>query len=649
MGKKRKLLALSFVFLTIHVAATGCNNSAVSKNTNKTDGADSEVSAEAVSANAELEIRPEYSDEELSSEYDKSSAVSITLADDKTECNSNKVSVDGNVITILKSGTYILKGELSDGRIIVDIDDDDIVRLVLAGVTITSGDSAPIFVKEAKETIITLEENTTNTITDAETYVLEDTEKNEPNAAIFSKDDLAVNGTGTLVVHANYNHGIQSKDDLVIISGTLNITSVGDGIVGKDSVLVKEADITMESGNAGIKGTSTESGKGYVYLENPLIDITSVGDGLHSNTVVQMDGGDVTIKSEDDGIHADIKVLVNGGTLDITESYEGIEGCIIIINDGNIAINSSDDGLNASNGSGSEMAGAMVGGMKDRMQDREPGNLSENGQERGTDTVPEDMPEGMQGEKPEGVPEDLPERMQGEKPEEIPSGMENAAKDRMKDGAGDNQNVDNQNQEDTTAETSAILTLDVKIEINGGEIYVNAEGDGIDSNGYVVMNGGTVYVDGPQNGGNGALDYESSFVVNGGVLVAVGSSQMAMAPSDSSEVNSVHLALENYYDGGTEIVIRDLEGNEIISYTPAKKFNSIVFTSEKLITGESYVLYSDGEEIETITVSDVVTTSGNVSQGMGGHMGGGKPGEMFGGENGDMGSQKNRTWQEQEQ
>lgn len=588
MGKKRKIMALGLVFLTINFAVTGCNNSAVSKNTGNTDSEDSEVSAEAINANAELEIKPEYSDEELSSEYDKSKAVSITLADDKTECNSDKVSVDGNVITILKSGTYIFKGELSDGRIVVDIDDDDIVRLVLAGVTITSGDSAPIFVKEAKETIITLEENTTNTITDAETYVLEDEEKSEPNAAIFSKDDLAVNGTGTLVVHANFNHGIQSKDDLVIISGTLNITSVGDGIVGKDSVLVKEADITIESGNAGIKGTGTESGRGYIYLDSPTLDITSVGDGLHSNTVVWMDGGDVTIKSEDDGIHADIKVLINGGTLDIAESYEGIEGCIIIINDGDIAINSSDDGLNASNGSGSEMTGGMAGGMKDRMQDRAP---------------------------------------------------ENAAGDRMKDGTGNNEN-----KEDTAADASAILILDVKLEINGGRIYVNAEGDGVDSNGDVVMNGGTVYVDGPQNGGNGALDYDSSFAVNGGVLVAVGSSQMAMAPSDSSAINSVNIALENYYDGGTEIVMKDSEGNEIISYTPAKKFNSFVFASEKLKTGENYVVYADGEEIVTITVSDVVTTSGNVSPGMGGHMGGGKPGEMFGGENGDMG----RTWKEQE-
>lgn len=317
MGKKRRIPALCLVLLIVNLAVAGCNDSTVSKKsdngTDNTGSADNQPSAEAVSTNAELEIRPEYSDEELCSEYDKSNAVSIVLADDKTECKSDKVRVDENIITILKSGTYILQGELSDGRIVVDIDDDDIVRLVLSGVTITSGDSAPIFVKEAKETILTLEENTTNIITDADTYIFENEEDDEPNAAIFSKDDLAVNGTGTLVINANYNHGIQSKDDLVIISGTINIKSKGDSIVGKDSVLIKEADITIESGNAGIKGTSVESGKGYIYLDNPVIDITSVGDGLHSDTVVQMDGGDVSIKTEDDGIHADIKVLINGG------------------------------------------------------------------------------------------------------------------------------------------------------------------------------------------------------------------------------------------------------------------------------------------------------------------------------------------------
>ena len=622
MGKKRKkIVAICLMIVLVNVAVTGCNDSSSAKTAeNKTNRQndskeEKQASEEEVKANSELVIKPDYSVEELSSEYDKENSARIYLSDNKTKCNSDKVSIDNDVITILKSGTYILQGELSDGRIVVDIDDDDIVRLVLAGASITSGDSAPIFIKEAKETIITLEENTTNIITDAKDYVLEDTDKNEPNAAIFSKDDLTVNGDGTLVVNANYNHGIQSKDNLVLISGTIQINSAGDGIVGKDSVLIKEADITINSGNAGIKGTNVAGGKGYIYLDNPTIDITSVEDGLHSDTVVQMDGGDVTIRSGDDGIHADIKVLINNGALKIDESYEGLEACIIIINDGDITIHSSDDGINASDGSGSEM---MVGGMKDGMT----GIFPEHGQGNKQGKRPEDIPENEQDEKPEGIPEnkpgDIPENEQDEKPEGIPENIPGNEPDETPEALQDDKN----NETDTTSsDTSVLSVLDVKLEINGGKIYINAEGDGIDSNGYVVMNGGSVCVDGPQNGGNGALDYDSSFEINGGMLVAVGSSRMAMAPDDNSHVNSVNIAFSTSYDGGTELVIKDERDNEIISYTPAKKFDSFVFSSDMLEKDCNYAVYVNGEQIETFTITDAVNTVGNVSQGMGGTMG----------------------------
>lgn len=426
----------------------------------------------------------------------------------------------------------------------------------------------------AQETIITLKENTTNTISDAAEYVLENEEDNEPNAAIFSKDDLAINGSGTLKIQANYNHGIQGKDDVVLISGKIEINSVGDAIVGKDSVVIKESDITIESEASGIKGTNSEGGKGYVYLDNPTIAITSKDDGIHANTVVQMDGGNVKINAQDDGIHADVKVLLNGGTLTIEDSYEGLEACILRINDGDITIHSSDDGINATNGSSEDMMGGMTGG---NMQ----------------------MPGGNQGNM------------------QMPNG-DNQGNAQMPDGSqGFGQEDDS---DDTT--TEALQVLDVVLEVNGGTVYVEADGDGIDSNGSVMKNGGCVYIDGPTNGGNGALDYATECQVNGGVLVAAGSLGMEMAPDSNSQVPCVNIAFENTYDGGTEITIQKESGEEVISYTPSKSFSSFVLSHDELEKGSTYVIYENGTEVESFTVSDTITSVGNTSQmGMGADMG----------------------------
>lgn len=576
MGKTRKLLKLCLVFLTVSSMFTGCKSSSKTKAAGNEEGVsqntetEKQLSAKAAADYAKMVIEPEYSKQELSGEYDKAAGIKITLADDMTECESDKVRIDGNTITILNSGTYILQGQLSDGKILVDSTDNDIVRLVLSGVDVTSSDSAPIYVKRAKGTIITLAEDTTNTFTDAGTYGMENEQDNEPNAAIFSKDDLTVNGSGTLVVNANYNHGLQSKDNLRLINGTIFVNSAGDGIVGKDSVVIKEADVRVCSGDAGIKATNIENGYGYIYLDSPVLTIDSMGDGLHSDTVIQMDGGDVTIQSGDDGIHADIKVLINGGTLKIEDSYEGIEGCMIVINDGNISIYSDDDGINASNGTASGPAGGMFMGNKEREKSN----------------VPENMPNSMPDNKMNAKPDNLPD-----------------------EGTDGNERI----EEPASSEVStALADIDVLIEINGGTVYVNASGDGIDSNGSIVMNGGDVRVDGPENGGNGALDYDSDFQINGGTLIAVGSSQMAMAPSEDSGINSVHVVFGNYYEAGTNIVIKDMEENELVSYTPSKKFNSFVFSGEIIEMGMSYAVYADNEYIETITVSSVLTTSGNV-------------------------------------
>ena len=152
-------------------------------------------------------------------------------------------------------------------------------------------------------------------------------------------------------------------------------------------------------------------------------------------------------------------------------------------------------------------------------------------------------------------------------------------------------------------------------------LYINAGGDGLDSNGDVVMTGGTIVIDGPEDSADGAIDYDSSFDMSGGEIIAAGSSGMAMTPSSTSAINSVNITFSTTYSN-TEIIIKDSNGNEIVSYTPVKKFNSFVFGSENLKTGETYTVYAGGEEIDSFTVSGTITNVGNGGSFGGGFQGG---------------------------
>ena len=250
------------------------------------------------------------------------------------------VSIEKNVITISKAGTYYFSGTLEDGNIVVNAGDDDNVILVFDNANITSSTTACINGINAKNIYINLVEGSTNTFTDSSNYTVF-TEDDEPNGTIFSKTDLLINGKGKLVVNANYLDGIVSKDDLVITNATIEVNSNDDAIRGKDSVDIKDSIITISSKGDGIKSNNdTDEGKGYVIIESSTI----------------------TINSGDDAIHAENELVINSGTINIEESHEGLEGLAIQINGGDIKIKADDDGINAagSNGALLEINGGNI-------------------------------------------------------------------------------------------------------------------------------------------------------------------------------------------------------------------------------------------------------------------------------------------------
>ena len=645
---RKKLISIICIsVLSLSVVLSGCQSKSSSKNNSEVSNQTSTLDEDETDTSniSKFEIDPDYTADELDYDYDEAEVVAITLNGDNISCKSLNVNIDGSTITIQKAGTYLLSGTLTAGNIIVDSDDKENVRLIFNGVEISNSTTTPLYIKNAEKTIVTLVDGTENTLSDGENYILDDESNNEPNGTIFSKDDLVINGLGSLTINANYNHGIQSKNLLKIISGNIDIISNGDSIIGKDGVIVKEAVINIESQEDGIKATKVEENKGYIYLDNPEItikakkdgiqavtclyvkdgkynietgetnensqsnsdtstdysrkgmkagvDITiengeytidSEDDGIHSNNSITVNAGIVNIASKDDGVHADTELTINNGDIKISESDEGLEAKYITINDGNIDITTSDDGINASSGLSTTLdsGNAPGAGNRPEMPANENGEVDTNAGNRS------EMPANENSENTLGN------------------------NSRMMPGGGQG----GFNESDGS-----------ELVINGGIVHVNAGGDGIDSNGTITINGGEIYVDGPTSGGDGALDYADTCEINGGILVATGSIGMATAPTSGSTQYSVNAAFSKTYNGETKVTVKDSSGNEVLTYTPAKNFQSFVFSTDKLKSGETYTIYAGDTQEGTFTVSDITTTVGNVSSGMGG----GKPGGMQGG------------------
>jgi len=510
-----------------------------------------------------LDLTDMFSERDRDASYDESSSAKITLNGTSAEVAGSGAAADGSTVTITEEGTYIVSGTLTDGQIIVEANDSAKVQIVLDGAEITNNDSACILVRSADKVCITLADGTTNTLSDTGDAYTQESEDYTIDGVIFSREDLTLNGSGKLIVNANYKHAVVSKDDLVITGGTYEITAKNKGLAGKDSVRIQDGTISITSEDDAIHTSNAEeTGKGFVYIE----------------------GGNLTLSAGDDGIHAETALVIAGGTIDIAQSYEGLEGASIDIKDGTVNVKASDDGMNASisDGDSDKTDGVENDGFMFRDQDAQIQN--------GSDSQNQESGEVRQAD--DSVQNDM-----------VMHGGHG--------GMGGGGMMD--------AQPAAYL------KISGGTVYVNAEGDGLDSNGMLYIEGGTTTVDGPTNSGNGSLDYGTGAEITGGTIVAAGSLGMAETFGDSSTQYSIMYNLESAVSEGTEVSLIDSAGNTVMTMTPEKSYQSLLFSSPDLTEG-TYTIKA-GETEETVEVSGVVTTAG-------------AEGGMHGGRNGGFGDMK---------
>ena len=228
-------------------------------------------------------------------------ATEITFTDTAVTINGSGAVADGTVVTITAPGVYKLQGACANGQVLVDIDKAEKAQLVLAGLTLTCENSAPLYVLSADKVSLTLAPDTVNTFADGKAYTA--AFDKQPNACICSRDDLVINGTGTLNVQGNFNNGIGSKNDLRIAGGVITVSAVKNALKGNDSVAIRDGVITLTSGKDAIKADNEDkAGKGYVYIA----------------------GGELHITAGDDAIQATQDVTVTGGTLAVTAAGKAV-------------------------------------------------------------------------------------------------------------------------------------------------------------------------------------------------------------------------------------------------------------------------------------------------------------------------------------
>ena len=574
---KKILTSATSVTLLAALALTGCSTTSNAL-ASGTTAADSSVGTTATTSSAtatdtaasnssfstnvksgeKLDVDTHYSEQDLS--WDTSSETAIDLSNPTA---TDGVTVEDGTLTITKAGTYKLSGEYQ-GQIKVETADSDAVRLVLDNANITNSSGAALNVVNADEVILYSASGTTNTISDGADYTA--TGEDDPDAVVYSKADLTIAGEGTLKVNGNHEDGIHTSDGLVIASGTLEVNAANTGIKGKDYVDILGGTINVTAQQDGIKSTNdTDEGQGWTRLSN----------------------GTVTVNAGDDGFKASRVVEISGGSLTVEQSDEGIEAQYINVSGGDVNVTSADDGMNASlKTSDSESTDSSA-------NTSDTANQQQNNQQQ--DSIPGGQQSGTSNQQQQGMGQ--PPAMPGGNAQDGTSqngttgtgqqGMGQPPQGGMPGGGG-----------------GTFEVIDAAINVSGGNITVNAEGDGIDSNGVTTLSGGTLIVNGPSQGGNAALDTNGDLLLNGATVLSGSTADMFEAPSTNSTSGYLKLTNSSGFEQGSTVQVADSSGKVVANYKVTKSNVQLVLvSSSSIFKGQSYTVYTTTSAVDSNAAS----------------------------------------------
>lgn len=581
----KKLVSIVLSALLLSTVLCSC-----AKGGGESAGSEDAGAATAVQeTNAILADADMFTNRDYKTDYDESASVQIQLNGDSAVASSNNVRITGSTVTITQEATYIISGTLNDGMIVINAPDTAKIQLVLNGVNINSETSAALYILEADKVFITLPEGSDNFLSNGGTFTAID--GNNIDGAIFSKQDLTLNGFGTLTVTSPAGHGIVCKDDLVITGGTYAISSASHGLDANDSIRITgETAITIAAGKDGMHAeNSDDDSLGFVYISSGTIDIEAEGDGITTGAYMQIMDGTFRIlagggyengssassdswggfrgggpgrqsmerassetQSEESGtsmkgIKASGDMLLSGGSFTIDSADDAVHSnASITVNGGSFEIATGDDAFHA------DESLTVVDGVI---------NISTSYE--GLEALHVDI---QGGEITLAATDDGVNAAGGTDSSGTSGGRDGMFGGGSWGGASSNGSI----------------------VISGGTLYVNASGDGLDANGTIEISGGYITVVGPTQGDTATLDYDVSAVITGGTFIGTGASGMAQTFSDSKQgVISVRVSEQS---AGTTVTVKDSEGNLLFEFTPELSFNVVIVSSPEIISGETYTI-----------------------------------------------------------
>ncbi len=538
-----------------------------------------------------------FTERDNKTDYDEAKAVTIKLNGGAATSSSNSVKISGSKITITEEATYVVSGELTDGMLVVDAPDTAKLQIVLSGANITSKTSAALYILEADKVFLTLADGTENTLANGGTFTAID--DNNIDAALFSKQDLTMNGKGSLTVTSPAGHGVVCKDDLVITGGTYTVNSASHGLDANDSVRITNATLNIDAGKDVIHCENTDdTSKGFIYISSGTINGEAEGDGIYASAYLQIEsgnfdlligggaengtkassgnyggfmggghggmrpGGNQTSTTTEDtvsmkGLKATNSLLISGGNFTINSADDSVHSDVsVIINGGTFAIASGDDAIHAEDTltvtAGKIDISESYEGLEALHIDVQGGDIKLKASDDGLNAAGGTDQSGTEGGR-DGM---FGGGMGGGKP----GGMGGHG------GMSSNSNG--------------------SIKISGGTLYINSSGDGLDANGTLEISGGHTTVVGPTQGDTATLDYDKSATITGGTFIGTGAQGMAQTFSDSKQ-GVIAISVGNQ-SAGTKIVLKDKNGKTIIEHTPELNFAVVILSSPDIKKGEGY-------------------------------------------------------------
>lgn len=537
------------------------------------------TSCAAQAASEEFDLT--FTDRELSGTWDTKKAVTITGTGERCNISGRGAKFADHTLTISDEGVYVLSGQFSM-QVVVSAGDKDKVQLVLNGADITSPAGPAILAEAADKVFITAADGTQNHVADA----AERTDDAAAlDAAIFSRADLCLNGTGALTVQGQHKHGIVSKDDLVMTSLALTVEAVSTALDGKDCIKLHNVTAAVKGGSNGLRSDNAEDAdRGFIYIADSTLTVTAGTDGIQAETLLQADNTVLTITTgegsgevqqstpESFGDFGGFEGFGGRGSwnsqpTESTGSWKALKaGKNILLNGGTYAIDSQDDCIH-SNGDLTITDGIFI------LKSGDDGIHADNELLiSGGDIVISQSYEGIEASKLtiSGGNIDITASDDGL----------NAA-----GGADGSASADRWGRGMFSNGVGEII-------ISGGYIHINAMGDGIDSNNTILVSGGVTLVSGSPSSGNAAFDYDGEATVSGGVLIATGGSGMAQSFTNAENQGCMLFGL-NGGPAGRNLSVVNEEGKVVASYTPLNSYSAVVVTAPGIQVGSTYQVVID--------------------------------------------------------